>query len=1565
MGEEVEAGGSKMELDDVVLYQDDSGNSTMMSERVSGLASSIYREFERLIEKYDEDVVKELMPLVVAVLENLDSVFAVNQEHEVELELLKEDNEQLVTQYEREKSLRKHVEEGSRDLSHMETADQSVFSVTVAAAWGKMMGGVKGMRRGERYIALEDSQDGEKKDLQSRVVVLESQTRQLEMKTKNYADQIIRFEEREAELKKEYNGLHQRHTEMIHSYMEHLERTKHQQAATPAEPSDTGPSARTRAGIRNKLPQHPNQRERRGGRGLGAMTASGGEPQKPAALSLWSPPPLSLGNLPLRGQALGHEPGGAMSPGCMLLFVFGFVGGAVVINSAVLVSLSVLLLVHYSVSTGGLPALPSLPSLPRPSRKERPISMGIFQLPGPDGMTPDFHREPHDTPSEPWRFNNLSHPRSNTSLKDELGHANRGSSKSNTPSTQGSVSRSGSDGRSKSSTPVSSQGGPSKSNTPRTASSGSLPATPPSPLDAPAVGGAPASSTSPSDAASPVAVGTSPQEQGGSDGLSKNLDRRSGKPEGNKNISAVQDGQQESAASPVKSEGQSSCDHPLSCPSAVSSTELTRLCWLFSDETEDPEKTEVQAIIDSTPELDMDLDGCRGTSTPTKGGIENLAFDRNTDSLFEELSSAGNDLIGDVDDGADLLGMGREVEHLIQENTQLLETKNALNVVKNDLIAKVDELACEKEALRGELEAVAQAKTKLEDRNKELEDELKKIRAEMEEAKQKVKNENEDDSDVPTAQRKRFTRVEMARVLMERNQYKERLMELQEAVRWTEMIRASKENPTLPEKKKSSLWQFFSRLFSSSGGAGKKPAVEAPVNVKYNAPTSQIQPSVKKKSSTLQQLPSDKSKAFDFLNEEQPAEHVSRRKQKRAQYQQVKAHVQKEDGRVQAYGWSLPKKHKANGGQTESKMKNLPVPVFLRPLDEKDASMKLWCAAGVNLSGGKTRDGGSMVGASVFYSDVSGPESLPKKTGSQSSLDKLDQELMDQQREQQLQEELSSLVWISTSTQSTSKVVVIDANQPGNILESFFVCNSHVLCITSVPGARETDYPAGEEVNPNSEAGTVGDARPPAEGSSSTEGDSVLEGITVVGCEAEGATAIPQTAERPGKTEKSQTAELPGSPSAPRQTFLSAEPRAAEEATEATESSAGPAEPRQTLRGIYTEHVFTDPLGAQQTEERPASPSQRESDQLRDGVSSKPTAEEQDLMIQEAQKMSSVLPTMWLGAQNGHVYVHSSVAHWKKCLHSIKLKESVLGIVHVKGRVLVSLSDGTLAIFHRGADGQWDLTNYHLLDLGRPHHSIRCMTVVHDKVWCGYRNKIYVVQPKAMKIEKSFDAHPRKDSQVRQLAWHGDGIWVSIRLDSTLRLFHAHTYQHLQDVDIEPYVSKMLGTGKLGFSFVRITALMVSCSRLWIGTGNGVIISIPLTEAANKVTKAAGGVVQVYGDDSGDRVTAGTFVPFCSMAHAQLCFHGHRDAVKFFTAVPGQAVLSASSGGEAAGDRSADATAPEGSRPVLGNGVCVCVSAGDEDGEAEEADDAPPKLQPFLAKAERSHLIVWQVLSED
>lgn len=69
--------------------------------------------------------------------------------------------------------------------------------------------------------------------------------------------------------------------------------------------------------------------------------------------------------------------------------------------------------------------------------------------------------------------------------------------------------------------------------------------------------------------------------------------------------------------------------------------------------------------------------------------------------------------------------------------------------------------------LRDEILSLNVSRTKLKERVSELEEELRKLK-EANEAKQEA----DDESDVPMAQRKRFTRVEMARVLMERNQYK-------------------------------------------------------------------------------------------------------------------------------------------------------------------------------------------------------------------------------------------------------------------------------------------------------------------------------------------------------------------------------------------------------------------------------------------------------------------------------------------------------------------------------------------------------------------------------------------------------------------------------------------------------------------------------------------------------------------------------------------------------------------------------------------------------------------------
>ncbi|XP_077305318.1 C-Jun-amino-terminal kinase-interacting protein 3 isoform X10 [Lithobates pipiens] len=1316
----------EIQIDDGVVYQDDYCSGSVMSERVSGLANSIYREFERLIQCYDEEVVKELMPLVVNVLENLDAVLTENQEHEVESELLKEDNEQLLTQYEREKALRKQAE--------------------------------------EKFIEFEDALEQEKKDLQYQVESLEFQSRQQELKTKNYADQISRLEERESEMKKEYNALHQRHTEMIQTYMEHIERSKLQQVA---------------------------------------------------------------GNSQSEGGVTGR------------------------------------------------------------SRKERPTSLNVFPL--ADGMVRG-HMGGKITPSsDHWHLSDLSQLKSSFSYKDEMSESGQ-SSVAATPSTTGT-----------------------KSNTP--------------------------TSSVPSAAVTPLHESLQPLQDYGMAGKSKRS--REKRHSHNMEVQVTQEMRNVSI-------GMGSSDE-----------------W-----------SDVQDIIDSTPELDMCQDPRleRTGSSPTQG-IVNKAFGINTDSLYHELSTAGSEVIGDVDEGADLLvrddffGMGKEVGNLLLENSQLLETKNALNVVKNDLIAKVDQLSGEQEVLKGELEASKQAKAKMEARIKELEEELKRVRSEAIVAMQEPKEEVDESSsplqdNIPIAQRRRFTRVEMARVLMERNQYKERLMELQEAVRWTEMIRASREHPSVQEKKKSTIWQFFSRLFSSSSSPPPAKRTYPPVNIHYKSPT----PAgfSQRRSHTMCQI-STGGRTIEFFPDDDCAS-SARREQKREQYRQVREHVRNDDGRLQACGWSLPAKYKQlspNGGQEDNRMKNVPVPVYCRPLVEKDPTMKLWCAAGVDLTGWKPVEEESALGVKA----VTGRDPLTTESEVEGE-SKSTHTSPEKKKTKELHEAdaTSSRVWILTSTLSTSKVVIIDANQPGTLVDQFTVCNAHVLCIASIPAASDIDYPPGEifleaDVNPEDSGDT----------------DGVLAGITIVGCATRCNVPRSNCSSR-GDTpvlDKSQ-----GEVSTTSNGKLN-QHQSAEEATEAlevSETTTSEAEPTQVRPGALTEHIFTDP--APVANGRLCS----ENGHLKPEVN---TAQQETEPSSETPAVTSATPTMWLGAQNGWLYVHSAVSNWKKCLHSIKLKDSVLSLVHVKGRVLVALADGTLAIFHRGEDRQWDLSNYHLMDLGHTHHSIRCMAVVYDRVWCGYKNKIHVIQPKTMQIEKSFDAHPRRESQVRQLAWIGDGVWVSIRLDSTLRLYHAHTHQHLQDVDIEPYVSKMLGTGKLGFSFVRITALLIAGNRLWVGTGNGVVISIPLTETvvlhrgqllglrANKTSPTSsgegarpGGVIHVYSDENSDK-TAGSFIPYCSMAQAQLCFHGHRDAVKFFVSVPGNvlATLNGSildSPSENPGTPSAETTEEQKLKNVLvlsgGEGyIDFRIGDGEDDETEEHSGDGSNQNKPVLSKAERSHIIVWQV----
>ncbi|XP_076227463.1 JNK-interacting protein syd isoform X7 [Nomia melanderi] len=1229
---------SQIEMDQETVYGTHEDSHVVMSEKVQALAGSIYQEFEKMIARYDEDVVKDLMPLLVNVLECLDISYTENQEREVELELLREDNEQLVTQYEREKQLRK-------------TSDQ-------------------------KLLELEDSAEDERKELLLKIDSLESIVRMLELKTKNSHDHVVRLEEKEAELKRDYTRLHERYTELFKTHVDYMERTKMLVGST----------------------------ER-----LENATSSRG----PSRL-----PPLGMAHM---------------------------------------------------------------------SRSSGPLSYGFQSL--------ETSMNEYEVPEES--------PPNAANLRTEM-----------------------------------------------------------------------------LDSSSEAAIETSDKSQ--------------------------------------------LTDKP------AQENKTTAISRHESPETEAP-----PVLVTPTSPSRVDK-----LATMTSGRSRTEREQRSGNTLYQELSFQDADALGEMDEGADITGswvhpgeyassgMGKEVENLIMENNELLATKNALNIVKDDLIIKVDELTSEQEILREEVRGLQQARDRLRQKVATLEEELKKVKEEAEAAAKAAKS--DDEEDVPLSQRKRFTRVEMARVLMERNEYKERLMELQEAVRWTEMIRANKTDPSNISGGKGSVWKFFSSLFT--GTADRGPLVRGPhtlSQMRYSAPTNQVVP-VPPLDTMRRRTLKGRHEIFDQGDTISSEKLVARRaNERREQYRQVRAHVRKEDGRLQAYGWSLPGKPSAPVRQP------VPVPVYCRPLQESEPGMKIWCGAGVNLSGGKTRDGGCMIGGSVFYAAEAQEVSTNSKTEAEDAIEHLDKELQENENQrieaERLEQQLSSLVWICTSTQNIrmmAKVTVIDANNPADILEVFNVCQGHLLCIASVPGAKESDYAQPVNEDPVRTANGI------------TDNDDHEINVS----------ANNEQNNQKNKQEIQVCSEKKDSNSA------SEEPNN-ENLEKSDDSNQNNTTEPQSLESVDSETINLGKVHFVKVNVETASIQTIDQETINE---EKETNEPEEGTPIE--KMSSIQPTMWLGAQNGAVFVHSAVAKWSVCLHSVKLKDAALAIVHVQGRVLVALADGSVALFRRGVDGQWDLSQYHVITLGSPQHSIRCMTAVSGKtVWCGYRNKIHVIDPVSMTVECTVDAHPRRESQVRQLAWLGEGVWVSIRLDSTLRLYHAHTYQHLQDVDIEPYVSKMLGTGKLGFSFVRITALLISSNRLWIGTGNGVIISVPLSESAGgsmAVSRiqavgskgdAPGVGVRVFASDRG--VTPGSFIPYCSMAHAQLSFHGHRDSVKMFVAVPGHGGQSALS---------------DGSQPAMlvlsGGEGYIDFRVGDGDDTEESIERSNNAVTANAEEyGEQSHLIVWQV----
>lgn len=279
------------------------------------------------------------------------------------------------------------------------------------------------------------------------------------------------------------------------------------------------------------------------------------------------------------------------------------------------------------------------------------------------------------------------------------------------------------------------------------------------------------------------------------------------------------------------------------------------------------------------------------------------------------------------------------------------------------------------------------------------------------------------------------------------------------------------------------------------------------------------------------------------------------------------------------------------------------------------------------------------VGASVFYpTNTAQITEITTPTNTENTeLDSLDKQITMAMENSDPDSQLSSYVWICTSTHSASTVTVIDAKNPAVVLDSFPVCQTHLLCICSVQGALEKDYTLLE----NSEAIKSGEMLEKPGDEPDDTGKVVF--VRVLKKET--------TSDTVKNDQNENVCETQPSPSATNTTDELSESFVAENNKNEVEIALDSENLNKGAITAVVEEINVPPISPLHLNNN--SNNNQNIYSLAFSKPVNPILGSPNPLVEPS--MSSVAPTMWLGAQNGMLYVHSSVARWRDCLHQVNI----------------------------------------------------------------------------------------------------------------------------------------------------------------------------------------------------------------------------------------------------------------------------------------------------------------------
>ncbi|XP_054641599.1 rho guanine nucleotide exchange factor 10-like protein isoform X2 [Dunckerocampus dactyliophorus] len=205
-----------------------------------------------------------------------------------------------------------------------------------------------------------------------------------------------------------------------------------------------------------------------------------------------------------------------------------------------------------------------------------------------------------------------------------------------------------------------------------------------------------------------------------------------------------------------------------------------------------------------------------------------------------------------------------------------------------------------------------------------------------------------------------------------------------------------------------------------------------------------------------------------------------------------------------------------------------------------------------------------------------------------------------------------------------------------------------------------------------------------------------------------------------------------------------------------------------------------------------------------------------------------------VGLDDGRILVYGSVDTAAQCLLTLSNPEGcpVLCLKHSPCFLFAGLRNGTMMVYGRkDGDDLWDLDSCRSVKLGS--EPVRTLLVLDDLVWASCGNSVTVVDVASLSTQ-TFEVHPDPMVSVTHVACAGGGVWMAFSEGSSIRLFHTETLELLQEINISTR-STMLNMGQ---ESMRVTSLLICQGLLWVGTAQGLIITLPVPklEGIPKIT---------------------------------------------------------------------------------------------------------------------------------